>query len=450
MLLSALFLGLSVLADEGGASSFAFLLAYALVLERGSLRDRALTVLPAILVIVLWRAIYTFSGFGIFHMGLYIDPTSEPLEFGRQVIPRAIVLLGSQLSGIAPDCLFSVNPAWHSKIVLFFWMFAGGVLAVFFPWARRDKTITFWFAVMILAAIPAATVMPLGKNLGFVAVGAYGFIASFTAGLIGRSNRLSESSAFRVPAWGVCALLLLIHIPGAAAGRVLAVKSVASAFSGMNHLSDMDPSPDVKDRNVIVVNAPFSLVVACAPFYRAYHHQSLPKSMRMLAPGCTSFEIQRTDDKTLVIQSRSGDIFSCDHNLGFVHPAYVFSAFNRYLFAPGYEKTNRCTRDGVTVAILKWDAAHLPSKVAFRFDVSLDTAELDWRQFDWTTFSYRPFKVPSIGQSVTLPGPLGSQGFSQIQSAGIRAAQRKLPVASPPDTTAASGRWQTSRIARRS
>ena len=72
--LAALFLALSLFANEGGASTFAFILAYALVLEPGSLRSRALTVLPSILVIILWRTIYTLSGFGVFHVGLYIDP----------------------------------------------------------------------------------------------------------------------------------------------------------------------------------------------------------------------------------------------------------------------------------------------------------------------------------------------------------------------------------------
>jgi hypothetical protein len=56
-------------------------------------------------------------------------------------------------------------------------------LLVFAPWLRRDKTAAFWCAVMLLAAIPAATVVPLGKNLGFVAVGACGLITSFLAGL---------------------------------------------------------------------------------------------------------------------------------------------------------------------------------------------------------------------------------------------------------------------------
>ena len=109
--LSALFLALSLFADEGGASTFAFILAYALVLEPGSFRNRALTVLPSILVIVLWRTIYTLSGFGVFHLGIYIDPANEPLQFAQAVIPRAIALLGGQLTGVPPDFLLAVNPS---------------------------------------------------------------------------------------------------------------------------------------------------------------------------------------------------------------------------------------------------------------------------------------------------------------------------------------------------
>ena len=70
MVLSALFLALSLFAEEGGASTFAFILAYALVLEPGSFRNRALTVLPSVLVIIVWRIIYTLSGYGVAHVGI--------------------------------------------------------------------------------------------------------------------------------------------------------------------------------------------------------------------------------------------------------------------------------------------------------------------------------------------------------------------------------------------
>jgi len=49
----------------------------------------------------------------------------------------------------------------------------------FLPVLRRERVTRFWAAVTLLALAPAATVFPLSKNLGFVAVGAFGVVASF-------------------------------------------------------------------------------------------------------------------------------------------------------------------------------------------------------------------------------------------------------------------------------
>jgi hypothetical protein len=56
------------------------------------------------------------------------------------------------------------------------------------------------------------------------------------------------------------------------------------------------------------------------------------------------------------------------------------------------------------VEVLELDASDLPSRVAFRFDTSLDSPDFNWIQFDWQT-GRQPFKIPAIGQSVTLSGP---------------------------------------------
>ncbi len=403
LVLSALFLALSLLANEGGASTFAFILAYALVLEPDSFRRRVLTVLPAILVIVLWRTIYEAQGFGLRNLELYIDPAHEPLQFAREVIPRAMVLLAGQLPFFSPDALFAVNPLLRPKAVALYCVSAMAVLTVLLPWVRRDKTAAFWFAVMMLAAIPAATVAPTSKNLGFVAVGAYGLIASFVAGLNARPSRLPASLIYRIPAWAVCALLLLMHIPGAIAGRVFAVNALAVTAEKMNYYSNIDNSPDAENKDVIVVNAPCWFCLAYAPSYKAYHHQPLPKTMRILVPGLTSFDVERTDDKTLVIQSQAPDIFSCD-NFGPVHVIYAVRAFN-LLSCSRFKKGDHCDRGSLTVKVLEMDSSDLPSRVAFRFDHSLDSPDFHWLQFDWRTKSYQSFKIPAIGQSATLSGP---------------------------------------------
>jgi hypothetical protein len=53
---------------------------------------------------------------------------------------------------------------------------------------------------------------------------------------------------------------------------------------------------------------------------------------------------------------------------------------------------------------LESDASDLASRVAFKFHTSLDSPDFNWIQFDWRT-GRQPFKVPAIGQSVTLSGP---------------------------------------------
>ncbi|MGA2280125.1 MAG: hypothetical protein ABSG80_07475 [Verrucomicrobiota bacterium] len=414
--LSALFLALSLFAEEGGANTFSFILAYALVLEPGSLRSRALTVLPSVLVIILWRTIYTLSGFGLFHLSCYIDPAHEPLEFARVGIPRAMVLLGGQLTSMPPDLLLAMNPSLQSKVIALYCVPVVAALVVFLPWVRRDKTAAFWFTVMVLAAIPLATVVPMSKNLGFVAVGAYGLIASFVAGLItrpspppfgmrdsGAMNRLPEWLTCRILAWIACVLLILIHVPGAIAGRVATVKAAPFVFNLMNGVINLGNSPDAENKNVIVVNLPCPFALFYAPSYKAYYHQPLPKTLRTLVPGCTSFDVQRTDDKTLVIQAKGPDIFSCD-DVGPVHLAYLCRTANLWE-DPRCKKGDRYDLSGLTVEVLESDALDLPSRVAFRFDISLDSPDFHWLQCDWRTGSYQPFKIPAIGQSVTLSGP---------------------------------------------
>ncbi|MGB7747457.1 MAG: hypothetical protein WBN75_09235 [Verrucomicrobiia bacterium] len=404
LVLSALALALSLFANEGGASTFAFILAYALVLEPGRSRHRALTVLPAVLVIGLWRIIYKLGGFGIFHVGLYIDPATEPLAFVRAVVPRVTTVLGGQLANVAPDFLFAIKPSLHPLVIVLYGVVVVTVLAVFLPWVRRDKIAAFWLAVMLLAAIPAATVEPLSKNFGFVAIGAYGLIAGFIAALIARPSPLPERLAYRAPTWIACVLLLLMHGPVPIVGRVLTAEAIASGSNGMRYLITVDKSPDVENKNVIVVNAPCAIALAYSPFYRVYHHQPLPRTLRTLVPGCTSFDVERINDQTLVIQSRAPDIFTCD-DVGPAHFAYVFSACNVAIGAPKSKKGDRHNLDNLTVEVLEANAADVATRVAFRFDTSLDAPDFHWLWWDWRTLSYKPFAMPAIGQSVILSGP---------------------------------------------
>jgi len=131
--------------------------------------------------------------------------------------------------------------------------------------------------------------------------------------------------------------------------------------------------------------------------------------MRTLVPGCTSFDVERTDDQTLVIQSQAPDMFSCD-NVGPIRGAYACRAFNLLIGKPRCKKGDRYDLGGLTVEVLEVDASDLPSRVAFRFNTSLDSPDFHWLRFDVQMAlafrqPYQPFKIPATGQSVTLPAP---------------------------------------------
>ncbi len=403
----------SLLANEGGASSLAFMLAYALVLEPGSWRKRAWTVLPCLLVLLAWRVVYQGFGYGVAHggggvnnVGGYIDPSQEPLRFAGQLVPRALALAGGQISGIPPDALLLLKAAWQSGLVAFYAGFLAAVFLVLVPLLRQNAQTRFWFAVMVLALIPAATVTPLSKNLAFVAVGAFGLLASFLGALVAGAGRLTESCWLRALSWTVGSLLVLAHIPGAVAGRIISVQFTPWVLGGINRLVDLPETPQIGEQDVILINPPLQISTVYAPCVRLYQGKAVPRSIRALIPGYASIQLQRTGEKTLVVQTSVRDMFTCEE-LGPSHMSYGCNSVDgvvvgRRRWTPGDRQVLR----GLTVEILKTSSDGLPARVAFQFEEPLESPLYHWLRFDWRHFSYQVFKLPRIGETVQVQGPV--------------------------------------------
>ena len=282
---------LSLLADEGGASTLAFLMAYALVLEPGRWLARLASLLPAALVMVAWRVVYVASGFGVRHLIGYIDPGYAPVAFLERLVPRANALLGGQLTGLPPEFLLAFNPTWQVIWGLIFAGFSLICAIAFLPWLRRDAAARFWAAVMLLALVPAATVIPISKNLGFVAFGAFGLVATFFIGLAAPAQRSLVPRWLRAPAWALALVLVIAHVVLPAACRIGLALGSPSFPRKAALASDHDPSWDIGDRDIVVINDPAGLSII-VPFYRAYRNEPLPRSTHILVPGSTVIEVE--------------------------------------------------------------------------------------------------------------------------------------------------------------
>lgn len=403
MVLSMLFLALSLLGEESGASMFAFLLAYTLVLEAGNFRSRALALLPSVAVITVWWILYQLSGYGLKNLEFYTDPARDPLHFLCVWFPREMVLLGTQFNGVPPEILIAVKPSLYLAAVAIYGVFAVAALAIFFPWIRRDKTTAFWCVALIVAAIPESVLPPVSKNIGYVAIAGFGLVASVVGGVFSRNQPALESRTWKKLAVIACVLLLLVDGPVAVAKRIATVELSAVSFEWARR-----PPPDwpgLENENVVIINHPLPLESIYEAGYAAYYHCRLPKTVRVLAPACTGFNLQRTDDKTLVLESRGSNIFSCD-DVGPIHFGYALTEVCRVFDrTPHYKKGDWYRFQGMAAEILALDDSRLPSRVAFHFDNSLNSPQYHWFSFDWRTRSMDEFKVPAIGQNVTLAGP---------------------------------------------
>jgi hypothetical protein len=257
---------------------------------------------------------------------------------------------------------------------------------------------------MILAAVPAATVLPLSKNMGFIAMGAFGLIAAF---LINVMEHKSASLRWRLQ---VCLAVwfLFAHVVGSLAARTgLAVITpyLQPAMTwGFEHL------PEAGDRDVVVINDPGPVYMMTA-IYRANYGGVLPTSVRALTMGLTGVTVSRPDDRTLIATSKSGDFFSTPI-FGPIHVAYAVRSAHEFIFAGlRWKKGDRVVRKGWTIEILETTPAGEPTSAAYHFDSSLDSPNRLWLKMYWKPpdIGYVPFVLPKVGETVDVPGPRGKR-----------------------------------------
>lgn len=371
MWLSALCLMLSLLADEGGASTLAFPMAYALVLDSGGWRSRLASLLPAAAVLLIWRAVYVGAGFGVRNLTIYIDPGYSPLFYLKNVVPRASALLGGQLTGIPPEVSLAMNVTWQRILALLFAGFSLICALVFWPIVRRDAVARFWAVAILLAIVPAATVTPLGKNLGFVAVGAFGVIASFLVAFAAPQERATMPRVLLAMSWCVAVWLMAAHIFVALAGRVVFAHLAPLIPESSTRHCTISRSSDIGDRDVVVINDPI-LVTLVVPFYRAYCGQALPRTVRVLVPGSIPFEVSRPDASTLILKANGSDLFECPA-VGPIHLGYACKSYNNLIFGERIWKTgDRVMNKEFVAEILEVSPRGAPRSVAFHFDKPLE------------------------------------------------------------------------------
>lgn len=369
---------MALFAKEEGLSTLAYLVPFALFLDRGGWFVRAASVAPYFVIVVVWRVVYRMLGHGVWGSEYYRDPLLSPVSFMQAVFERMPLLLMGQWTG-PPSELDVVIPAWAH---LPFWV-AGvlvSLLVIGLLWKtlRHDALARFWASGMFLSLVPVCATFPSDRLLLFAGVGAFGLITQLIALGI-------DTTPVRRP-WIRQAAVVLVVIHVFLAPVLLTVRIVAFGVVGaeMNRVLFEAPLGDaLAGKTVLLVDTPVAYVASYLPLIRAAHGLPLPAHTRSIGPnevgGTEEATITRAGPRTLLVHAPGGYpwLLARNSNLPMVAGTVV-------------ELT------GLTVEVEAVNEKGHPTRVRYILDHPLEDPRYVWLAFDDARIALVPWQPPPV------------------------------------------------------
>jgi hypothetical protein len=410
--LAPLCFAITLLFAEAGVGIAFYLAAYALCLGRGRWRERLLSVLPYLLILLVWRLAYQRLGYGAWGSDFYIDPGKEPLRFAATLIERVPLLLFGEWA--LPDVSFFAVFAYWTRAAV--WLAAVSFLGllgfVLYPLLRRSAQARFWATGALLAVLPACAVNPAsGRHLIFSGLGVLCLLGLLIASLSERTVWPAAHPTWRTAAtwFGLCllALQLVLLPPTQAAQRAFTDPTTRA-------MTDLGALPGCATQDVVLVNAPSPGEMIYVPGLRELRGQPLPAHLRILAAAHTTVTLTRIDEWTLAVRPEHGYLIPPGSAVGDRRDWWPLAGapFACQVGDVLFRSRSYPLSLGTTVSLSGFQAIVTeltpdgrPQAAQMRFSHRLEDASLRFLQWDWSTLSYIPFALPAVGETVTVAGP---------------------------------------------
>lgn len=385
--LSPILLLASLLSAEAGIGTFAYLLAYAIFLEQGTWRKRFSTLAPYVVVIGIWRMVWTLLGYGMNGVGIYIDPLHQPFAFLVSIVTKAPVLLLGQWALPPVDLMLMLN---SNKYLYIIYPLVILLFIFLFPLLRKDRLARFWAAGMFFATIPICAAMPSDRMLFFVGIGAMALLARFLTYVLEKPLVISYRVPIRILYKTLAGLFIFIHLIIAPFGLLLRSAYPFGPPEYMNRFLVRTPLDDsIAQQDLILVNPPVPLICCYTPAIWALQNQPIPRHFRMLSIGWYPVAIHRLDDHAISIRPQRGFL------VGMAHADALMRDKNHPMTVG-----QKIHLTGMTVEVTELTFDQRPAEAIFRFDVPLEDKSLRWLY--WHNGRFVPFTLPAIGQAIVL------------------------------------------------
>jgi hypothetical protein len=137
----------------------------------------------------------------------------------------------------------------------------------------------------------------------------------------------------------------------------------------------------------IVVSIPYDQMLFYLNFIRAANGQALCLNTFLLSAGLQSLEVQRVNERTLMVRFESGML------KGAWEQSFRDSA------AP-LEKGYTLQLPGFSVTVTALSDGGLPAEIRYLFNKPLEDASLRW--VTWSDDGFIPFTLPALGETVRM------------------------------------------------
>lgn len=402
--LSIVLFVIALLAAELGTAYGSLVVAFAMTLHRGTLRQRIMSILPGLLVGVIWLVVYQQGGFGARFSGQYIDPAGHPWEFLAAIVERVPIFFAVFFGASSAD-LYSFG---DDSLRQFIWYAAVGTVCFFggmFAWlGRSDRHVRFWFLAALLAVLPICAGNFMDRILLIASFAGHGLLVRFF-GLArdawksdwrpnSRWGRVAHKVGMAAIA-GSVTFQLIAHSVGAAALlplRILALDEYRGRIE--TALISLDRVGALENRDLIIVNPPDTMFVWHLTEIREHHGKSVPKHVRVLCSSLVSMSLERTDDNSITVRPQQPFIKSALANL--YRSTDLHTGWKRSL-------------TGVDVEVSSVSLGGGPTRIEFTFDRALESADLAW--VEWEDGEFVPFTPPDPGTTLNIPARLSHNWF---------------------------------------
>ncbi len=377
--LAPLVFAVALLAGESAIAVGGYLLAYVIVLEKGSWLRRFMTLLPFGLVVIIWRIVYRAYGFSVNGTGLYIDPATEPARFMSAVVERLPVVLNAQLASPPADFWLVLTRDGRFMMTLWATFVVLVILIILRPMLKRSAEARFFAFGAALAAIPICATYPFDRLLAFIGIGAMGLVAQFLSSWKDKSG--SARALFAV--W------VLIHVVFAPLFLPLRVNDTARMDAAMARASSSLPSDEaITTQYLVVLNAPEVGSSFYAIIRRASLGEPLPGHARFLSLSIDETRVERPDEHTLVISWPKG-----------LYPRPL----DRFFWSPSHplHVGDTFAMTGFDVEVLQVTEDGRPKAARYRFAAPLEDERYRW--MSWREGGYVPINPPGVGETMVLP-----------------------------------------------